>query len=609
MKKRLGRALFVIPVVYAGIIALLVFLQFSDDQNFMYQHGGLTLRGRRALALEHEEAPITEVRLLFAGLEFPFTPDTPVSLTGGDGTETILALLGYETMEDGFQVLLQNDVRVRFQLTGDAGDELHIRPLLPNPLPGTTAITIPYTTVAGAQRASETVGNSVPIVFNSRTFMLAPPPRAVLSEAGLRLPTDVPSQTVRYTAVVEQRENVVERWFSDRTLAIPDQAYDRAKREFIDRAYRGWRTSRFNAGTGRWAVRGMSPAFREDILTATLAEAWTRGEFSAVFTDMRRAADLHPDQVGLLSSPFLGNLRPIKFQVQEQDTRTNQQLLQQATARDPEVFRFRGLIPFALHRGSVQLADEVLAFLSALNFRDLDLYQSVGLLANAALHDNQTDAARRAFARFDALIAERLFPALVRTSEGVFLESAPGQIDVELSLLAGLAMEGEGRRLRNNQYLDIGRNLVVSALSLGDNEGFLPRVLVTQPEGVHVAEGVMGPEELYPLISRNPAFPRMVSLYDALGPGAWIWTVAGITNARASATEFSFTVQSPPNQTHYLIVQGVRPFASMELFGLEWRNDPSFEMYARGRHYNAQTRSLLIKYTDALSERPVVLRF
>ncbi|TVR01940.1 MAG: hypothetical protein EA403_09815 [Spirochaetaceae bacterium] len=609
MKKRLGRALFVIPVIYAGIIGLLVFLQFSDDQNFTYQFNGLTLRGRRALALEHEEAPITEVRLLFAGLEFPFTPESAVSLTGGDGTETILELLGYETLQDGFQVLLQNDVRVQFQLTGDAGDELHIRPLLPNPPAGTTAITIPYATVAGAQRVGEMVGNSVPIVFNSRTFMLAPPPRAVLSEAGLRLPTDVPSQTIRYTAVVEQRENVVERWFADRTLAIPDQTFDREIRDFIDRAYRGWRTTRFNAGTGRWTIRGMSPTFSEDILTATLAEAWTRGEFGAVFTDMRRAADLHPNQVGLLSSPFLGNLRPIKFQVQEQDTRTNQQLLQLATDRDPEVFRFRGLIPFALHRGSTQLADEVLAFLSEINYRDLDLYQTVGLLANATLHDNRTEAARRAFARFDAMIAERLFPALVRTSEGVFLESAPGQIDVELSLHAGLAIESEGRRLRNTRYLDIGRNLVVSALSLGDDEGFLPRVIIAQAEGVRAAEGVMGPEEIYPLISRNPAFPRMVSLHDALGPGAWIWTVAGITNVRASATEFSFTVQSPPNQTHYLIVQGVRPFASMELFGLEWRNDPSFEIYARGRHYNAQTRSLLIKYTDSLNERPVVLRF
>lgn len=610
MKKYWARALLVIPVVYAGIIALLVFLQFSDDQSFSEQFGALTLRGRRALALEDETQPITELLIRYSGLEFAFNSESPVMLDDGDGDARPLSLLGYETLEDGFEVWLENEVRVQFVLTGDDGAELHIRPHLATPLTGNSAITIPYAVIAGAElRETAASADVVPVDYDSRTFLLAPPPRAVLEAGALRLPADVLSQTVRYAAMPEIQEDVVERWFSDREYAISDQAYEAAVRGYIDRGYRAWRGSRFNPAAGTWDMREGSPQFDERILTATLAEAWRRDQYNQAFAAMRRAADRHPDQIGLKSSAFLGNLREVKFRVQEKDSTLTQELLAALERGDADVFRTHDLASFALHRGSIQLADQLRGFVEQLDHRDLDLFQTVGLLYNAHVSDPVTPEVERTFERFDGILADALFPHIIRTEEGFFLQSVPGQIDMRLSVLAGVVMERKGRRSGDAQLVDVGRNLVISALSLADEEGFLPRVLLAASGAFAVRDGAIGPEELYPFLHDNPAYPRLVSLYEQLGPGAWIWTVADIVQPRATPGEISFTVGAPVNRTHYLIVQGIPPFASMELFGLEWRNDPSFELYNRGRHYNPQTRTLLIKYSDTLPQRRVVLQY
>ncbi len=607
MKKWL--ALLLVPVLYAGIIALLVLLQFSDDRSFSQQFGALSLRGRRALAIENEEQPITELRLEYGGLHFTFNAESSVALDFGDGDETLLAVIGYSEIERGFEVELEDEVRVQFLLTEDDHPELQIRPLIPVPPPEVLAITIPFSTAGGAQADLPAAGEPLPVQHDSRTYLLAPPPRSTVQQSSVRLPADVQSQTIRYTAVEQQPEDVVALWFSDRQLAIPDQDYAAQLQGYIDLSYRGWRSGRFNPGSGTWQMREGSPRFREEILTATLAEAWRRDQYGQTFADMRRAADRHADQIGLLSSAFLGNLRQIKFDVQSEDSATNQRLLAAAENRDPDLFRTRDLMSFALHRGSRALANAVTAFAAELDYRDLDLFQTVGLLHNAFISDPVSSAAERAFDRFDAAIEERLFPEIIRIDEGFFLQSASGQIDTRLSVRAGVIMEHAGRQRNDARMIDIGRNLVVSALALSDDQGFLPRVLIATASGFQSSDGAIGPEELYGYLHNNPNYPRLVSLYDQVGAGTWIWTAANISGITVTDEEISFAVQAPVNRTHYLMVQGVPPFRSMELFGLEWRNDPSFEVYARGRHYNPQTRSLLIKYSDTVPERRVILNY
>ncbi|TVQ38301.1 MAG: hypothetical protein EA384_09935 [Spirochaetaceae bacterium] len=561
------------------------------------------------MAIEDQDQPITELRIQYRGLEFVFNSNSSVSLESDDGAETMLAVVGYSRLDHGFEVQLEDDVRLQFLLTGEDAAELHIRPHIPVPLPGASRITIPFATVGGARTEQEAAGATLPVRYDSTTFLLAPPPRSVVNGSALRLPADVHSQTVRYTAMEADEEDAVTRWFSDRSLAIADQDYEAFVRNYIERGYVGWRSGRFNAASGTWDMREGSPQFREEILTATLAEAWRRDQYGQAFAEMRRAADRHADQIGLLSSAYLGNLRELKLRVQAADSATTRQLLTAAEQRDADLFRTDDLMTFALHRGSRALADAIIAFAAELDYRDLDLFQTVGLLQNAHMADPVSAEAERAFARFDSVIEKRILPAVIRIDEGFFLQSTPGQIDMLLSVRAGVILEHKGRRRGDAILIDVGRNLVVSALSLADQEGFLPRVLISAGGGFQSSDGAIGPEDLYPYLHDNPSYPHLVSLYDEIGPGTWMWTVATVSAIRVTDQQISFAVQAPVNRTHYLVVQGIPPFRSMQLFGLEWRNDPSFEAYARGRHYNPQTRSLLIKYTDTVPQRRVALNY
>ena len=144
-------------------------------------------------------------------------------------------------------------------------------------------------------------------------------------------------------------------------------------------------------------------------------------------------------------------------------------------------------------------------------------------------------------------------------------------------------------------------------LQLADDQGFIPEYLFFGDTGLQGEEGAFGPERLYPHFTDNPWYPRMLSLYDSLGAGSFIWTIANFTQVDIGEEQFQFRLRYPENRTHYIIMQGIPPFQSMTLFGLQWRNDPRFESYIKGRHYEPRTNTLMIKYTDDSTEENITL--
>ena len=155
----------------------------------------------------------------------------------------------------------------------------------------------------------------------------------------------------------------------------------------------------------------------------------------------------------------------------------------------------------------------------------------------------------------------------------------------------------------------IGRNLVLSALGLADQFGFLPETLFISGSTIQSSTGSFGPERLYTILRDNPSYPRMVGLYEELGAGSFIWTVVGFPEIDITNERYRFLLTYPRNRTHYIIMQGIPPFESMTLFGRLWRNDPSFESYIKGRHYESATETLMIKYTDNSVEEEIILEY
>ncbi len=597
---------------------LLLFLQFAGTQRFTLRNGPLVLNGTRSNAPQDENS-LREVIVEYRGLEFPFTEARPLTLqpvSSGEGESESRRFTpqAVEEVEEGFTITFEDGLRLAFLLREDI-QELQIRSIVPESALSSESVErrfiVPFrpgadATITGAERPALASVETAEGDF----FLAAPPRGSVNVEAGrLELAARSGEQTARYTPAVTAREQAVLEWFSDDEFTISDDRYQSRLDSYIGAAYQGWRSRRFNPGSGTWSVRGGSPVFDERILTAVLAEAWERGGYTAAVSDMRRAADLHPDAVGLLSSPFLGNLQDVRARFLEADRQRTAELLDMARRRDLDLFNRPDLVQFAIDRGTSQLYREIINFVSELDYRSLDGFQAIGLLHNAVLSPLPNQESREVFAEVESILEDEIVPRVVRVGDRFYLESSPGQVDVFASIHAGVIAEHMGLERDEESFVRLGRNLVVSALAFTDETGFLPTTLYLGDGELQGTGGSSGPEQVYPLLSDNPSYPRQVSLFSELGRDRWIYTIAGIENVAVSGSAYRFTVSYPANRTHYLIVQGVRPFSDMILFGQSWRNDPSFERYVKGRHYNSNSQTLMIKYNDDSTEGDIVLRY
>lgn len=621
MNRRVSRAYFLIPVAYVGVIFLLFFLQYYGDELFRASISDLTISGKLDTGNPGE---VASARVSYRGLSFFFDDDSGLQIERRDGSTENLPIRRYEARNDGFELLFERDARISFALTGvtasgaqpDASnasgeteeEELYVQPIIPESLLPVGRVSMKYEVAGEVADGTESVQTSLAIEHEAQTYHLTVPPRSEIrpTEREIVVPGDLERQTIRYTRLVGDPQDVVSVWFADESLAIPEAEIDALVEEYVDAAYAGWQ-QRFNSGNGTWEMKSGSAEFRESIVVAYLAEAWARDQYTRAFNEMRRAADLHPDQIGLASAPFLGNLREVRARFLARDDIRSRDLLEAIRTRDATVFRNADLLSYAATRGSPELLSAVLEYVPIVDYRNVDILSAVGMLANYVTADEVSDDLQKQLSRFREVAQERVLPALVKADDGFYVETGQGQVDVRSSLHAGIllaTMESDDGRLEV-----VGRNLIASVLALAEDAGFLPAVLLVSGGTVQQTQGRIGPEDIYPLVGNSVAYPRTRSLYDEVGHGTWARTVTPFTAMSFEPTAFRFEIANVANRTHYMIFQGMPTFTSMQLFGLTWRNAADFEIYSKGRHYNATTETLMIKYYDDDPVGTIVLRY
>ena len=105
---------------------------------------------------------------------------------------------------------------------------------------------------------------------------------------------------------------------------------------------------------------------------------------------------------------------------------------------------------------------------------------------------------------------------------------------------------------------------------------------------------------IYMLLEKdNHYIPHEIILRSGGKPMFWAWTIAKSMTASYDAVEeiLTFTAEFPQDENHYMILTGIEPFRSIEIYGMQFRTDPRFETYnSSGYVYNAKTKTLLLKY-------------
>ncbi|MFP4330668.1 MAG: hypothetical protein ACLFP6_08125 [Spirochaetaceae bacterium] len=632
MHTRVGRRYLFVPLVYVGVILLLLFLQFSGTTSVSFSIRELSFTG--VVDEQQEQTPrseITAAEVSFQGLLFDFGTEETAILRTASGETVSLVPYRYNLNGQSIDLFLRvsdgsegslggaaGEARplatVQYRITGDEEDELLITAQL-NTLEGTeevVSLELPFAVSDRVERVSPEgapEGTLALAVNEETTYFVSLPERAAVESERIVLPAGFGAQTVRYSLFTEERFDLVSTVFATLDRAVPEDQYTDELDSYFDQAYRDWGNRRFNGGTGTWLMRGASPRFSEEILTAYLAEAWRRNEYTVAFNQMRRAADLHPEEVGLLSAAFLGDLREVTPRFLEAGRRTAAEIEEQVVNRDPTLFQRDDLIAFTALRGSEELFRSTLEFASYVDFQQVSMADAIGMLSNYVDVDHLTPESEEIMARFRPIIEERIYPAMIQTDRGFFVETSPGEVNVELSIKAGHLLNLQGEREEDARMVMIGRNLVLSGVQLTDQFGFLPETLFISGQAIQSSTGSFGPERIYSVLRDNPNYPRMISLYDELGAGSFIWTIVDFDEIDITEDRYRFALSYPRNRTHYLIFQGIPQFDSMNLFGRLWRNDPFFEAYIKGRHYESDTDTLMIKYTDNSVEEEIILNY
>lgn len=605
-----GRAYFLVPIIYIGVIFGLLFLQFSGGERFTRSVGPLTLNATRGAASDDGTPEVRELTLSFDGISFWFAEETGLIVETADNV-TDMHAIGYEVLDDGFEIEFEGGYALSLLIATDPARELQLRLDLPDEPDDVREVSIPFDLAAAPIDSDATRTSFVTLRVEEDEYYFTAPPRATidLENRKIVLEPEAAGQAIRYVEATEGDPSRVVGWFEDETLAIDEASYEATVGRWVESAYEGWEDGRYNSTGLTWDGPGGFESFSEEALTAYLAEAWARDEYDRAFAEMRRAIDLHPDELSLLSAPFLGNLNEVTERFIEDDRARIDLLEEQLDAQDTTLFRRPSIFLLAADRGSEEVYSRLLEFTREVDLRSLDLRSSIGLLRNLFLDPLPDDRASSLALRSVDLIQLKLLGAIARTDAGFFVQTSPGQIDLYQSAVAGAVLEAYGSSRGERTITTIGRNLVSSVLSLADGDGMVPSSLLVRGETVETADGALAPERLYPLLAEAPNYPHEVSLYEEAGSGAWIWTVVNVRPIRMSESEWRFELAYPRLRTHFVVLQGVPSFERMELFGQTWRDAPDFEVYSKGRHYDAETDTLMIKYYDDSVRREVAVFF
>lgn len=607
---RSGKAYLLAPLVYIGVILALLFLQFSGGERFTRSVGPLTLNATRSATPEEGASRVREIDLVFEGLGFSFGEESGLIVETASDVNDV-RVTDYQAYDDGFELRFDGGYGLRLTIATDPTRELQVRVTLPEDANDVRELALPFTLSGAAEASTPTATSFASVVMGSDEFYFTTPPNALidLTNRKIVLEPAAAGQAIRYVEATEADPARVVGWFEDGSLAISDAALAETIDAFVDAAYAGWASGRLNAAQLTWDGPAGFAAFSEEALTAYLAEAWERNEYERAFAEMRRARDLYPDALSLLSAPFLGNLREIRARYLVEDAERAGRISEMLDEGDLSVYREESLFLFAADRGGEDLYTRLIDFTRALDFRRLDVSSALGLLRDLFLDPLPDGRARDLSLRSIDLIQLKVLPSIVRTESGFYVQTSPGQIDLYQTAIAGAVLDAYGASRNDALMTAVGRNLLTSVLRRADARGMVPSTLVVRGETVDAADGLIAPERLYPIVAPAPSYPRQRSLYAEAGSGAWIWSIVPVAPTRITSSEWRFELTYPRLRTHYVIVQGVPAFERMELFGQTWRNAPDFEIYSKGRHYNAETDTLMVKYYDDSVRRPMVIYF
>jgi hypothetical protein len=611
MTRKLSPIYYIIPVVYIGVILFFVFMQFLAREEFAEKVGSLSVSGVYAKTLGGAQR-MRHLEVQFHDLRMEFSPSSNAIAGFGATREKKLSLESLSQFPDGFELALTDELSLRFTVEGVAGDRVVITPIIPPQLQGMRTLSLPFSSIDGAFAAVK----GIPVLVQSG-------PGGTIY-ASLRSGSQIDMEKGRFILDTEAEgtgnsiilERVFEQadpylyWFS-RDFPLVDQERFAAKVEsYLNGAYRYW-SGVFVSNPGSRALIG-------ELGISLISEAIKRGEYrrtlAVLSRNLRQLLAENADNPELYNSAaYLGNLSSFLAARQDSAAQEIQRITGLITAADLAVFETPRLLRFILNHAPFSLAEEVLRLADSVQLEKADVATLIHLVNTYLEAVEYLDVAEATSARISEIIDRFILPTIAKTPQGLFLSiSSTGQVseaDIYESVLTGNTLIKAGSALSRGSYAAIGRTLIYSALDLADTEGFLPSRVRIQNGKVEPAGDTISPQSIYDFLPGSDYTPKEYPLYAYLYPGSWVWTVSRIMEVKIDDAQYRFVFSFPVGDTHYLLIQGIRPLSSMIMHGIPWKPDPEYFRYTDGWSYDEATQTLYVKLTHRLESEELVLNY
>lgn len=603
-----------IPLVYVLIIGGLLYLQFSGNNLFRTDVGPISLSAAFEMGGTGEQRQITALSVQYTGLKMAFDDQRSLIVQTMDGRTKTIGLKSYDKLDSGFRLVFDDDIQIDMTSTDGEKPMFTMELEIPDNLLPLKSVRIPYATSADATVSASQNSPNLGLSHGGIDYALSLPTRSYVDaeKAYLVLPGDTARKSMRLAVRTQNEGDEVESYLNNQGTIISEKDYDDAITAYLNAAYLAWKGSRYNSGTGTWALRDGESKFNEDIMVALLAEAWQRNEYTRVYSEMRNAGDQHTANLTYKSAVFLGNLKRLTSEMLSKDKTEANRLLGLLEAKNNDVLLVPNLVQFAADRGGSKLRDSLRAYLDGLDIASLSPAQMLGLLRAVYLDPIVDPSFEGVLDKYKTAIKPGILKNLARLDEGFFFVEN-GKSDSFNSILAGRILMAASAKDGDARYGNLGRNMVLASLKLADEMAYLPQTVEFSGGAISsLGVQVRGPEDVYALLHSNPSYPKHHSLFKQAGPGQWYYTLARVESSTIKPREYVFNISYPRSRTHYLFFSGmpkIDPLTGMQLFGIIWRNASDFESYSKGRFYNPESKVLMIKYTDDSTSEVVKIFF
>jgi hypothetical protein len=591
-------------------------MQFQAREEFDEEVGNLSVSGVYAKTLGGARR-IRQLELRFHDLRMQFSSSSSAIAEFDENREKKLSLESLSQFPDGFEVHLSDELSLRFTVEGVLGDKVKVIPIIPPQLRAMRALSVPFDSLAGDLKTIKGIpvlavsgpGGMIFASVNSGSRIDAQQTRFILDTG-----TEVNRASIILERVLQQTDPYLY-WFSRDLTLVDEQRFAARIKTYLDGAYQYW--------NGEFASNPGSQSLVGDLGISLISEAIKRGDYSRILAvlsrNLRRLLAENADNPALYTSAaYLGNLPSFLAARQQSAAVEIQRITELITAADFSVFETPELLRFILNHAPFSLAEEVLRLADSVQLETVDVSVLIHLLDVYLEAFEYLDVAEASAARITEIIERFIFPVIVKTSEGLYLGVSPPQrlspdqlSEVELydSVFMGSALIRAGEALARDSYTAIGRTLINSALNLADEEGFLPGRIRIQHGIVEPAGDSLSPQSIYDMLPGSEYIPKEIPLYTYLYPGSWVWTASMLEEVKIDDAQHRFVFSFPVGDTHYLLIQGIRPFTSMIMHGIAWKSDPEYFRYTDGWVYDESTQTLYVKLTHRLENEELLLNY